>query len=608
MKRAGFLLLALAAACGGSDAFKLTASDNNPERLDAAFARMGAPRTGPMNASGRPMAYLVARRTRVGGELVAFDLEGKKEIWRVAAEVSSKVVVGADFIAHTERDRELVARDPASGRMLWRSRLGARFIGAAADGERLFYTAGGDSRWVLTALDGRTGDELWTADSPGALGAPAARGGLVFSPFVKQWLAILDARTGDALTRIRGIDEEITFVRTTGSSVFFGSRAGVFLLDRRAASGKRAQSTYGSASLPREFVRIHYGLDAFDPVQATYSAYDKNRILWNAHREGRALRFDGGRVVVHTYRFFFGFDAASGGLAWAYSHRRNDVVGSAHLGSAIAFCSSAGQLGALDPATGARVYQADVPGQVVGVTFDADGWAPVDKAGEPEPVATVLAAIARDPDARFEDVKKFAVAALAHQGSRQVTGDLIVIIQSESTPPALYEAAVESLVARRDPQGLPVLVAALDVHPDYLKGTQPRSLGALARAIASLGKAELDPAQRGRAVDALIAHLRAPETPAADLEGVVFALGAIGAGAEIAPLRRFVLMYRADPSFSSQVGALGAAIDVLVTRGGAAERELVSYVAEDARSQGSVRDYASRALLQTTTRSGSKKD
>ena len=603
--RTWIALFALAAACGGSEAFKLTASDNNPERLEAAFARMGAPRTGPMNAGGRPIAYLVVRGSR-GGELVAFDLAGKQERWRVAAEVSSKVAAGADFIAHTERDKELVARDPKTGAVLWRTRLGARFIGAAADGERLFYTAGGGSRWVLTAVDGRSGKELWTADSPGALGAPSARGGLVFSPFVKQWLAILDARTGDALTRIRGIDEEITFVRTTGSNVFFGSRAGVFLLDRRAASGKRAQSTYGTATLPREFVRIHYGLDAFDPVQASYSAYDKNRILWNAHREGRALRFDGGRVVIHTYRFFFGFDAASGALGWAYSHPRNDVVGSAHLGSAIAFCSSAGQLGALDPATGARIYQAVVPGQVVGVTFDADGWAPVEKSGDPQPTATVLAAIARDPDARFEDVKKFAVAALAHQGNRQVTGDLIVIIQSESTPPALYEAAVESLVARRDPEGLPVLVAALDVHPDFLAGTQPRSIGVLARAIGSLGKAELDPAQRGRAVDALIAHLRAPETPAADLEGVVVALGAIGAGAEIAPLRRFVLMYRADPAFSSQVGALGAAIDVLVTRGGAAERELVSYLAEDARSQDSVRDYASRALLQTTTRAGSK--
>jgi len=605
MRRA-LLVSLLALACGGSEAFKLTADDNNAAKLEAAFSRMGPPRSGPMNSSGKPLAYLVAKGS-AGTELIAFDLAGKRELWHVPAPVSSKIVVGADFIAHTEGDDQLVARDPASGKLLWRSQIAGRFVGAAADASRLFYTSGGGSRWVLTALDGRSGHELWTAESPGALGAPAARDGLVFSPFVKQWLSILDAQNGDALTRIRGIDEEITFVRATGANVFFGSRAGVFLLDRRAASGKRAQSTYGVAVLPREFVRIHYGLDAFDPVQSGYSAYDKNRILWNAHREGRALRFDGGRVVIHTYRFFFGFDANSGALAWAFSHPRNDVVASAHLGSSIAFCSSAGQLGALDPATGARIYQAQVRGQIIGASFDADGWAPVEKVAEPEPAPRVLAAIARDPDARFDDVKKFAVSALAQQGAGQVTGDLIALIQSDTTPPELYEAAVESLVARKDPAGLPVLVAALDVRHDYLKASRPRSVGALARAIASLGKAELDPAQRGRAVDALIAHLGSPETSAADLESVVVALGSIGAGAEIAPLRRFVLMYRADPTFSSQVGAVGAAIDVLVTRGGLAERELVSYLAEDARSLGSVRDYASRALLQTTTSAGSKK-
>src|SRR6185503_11281352 len=132
-----------------------------------------------------------------------------------------------------------------------------------------------------------------------------------------------------------------------------------------------------------------------------------------------------------------------------------------------------------------------------------------------------------------------------------------------------------------------------------LEGTKPRAVGALARAIASLGKKELDPQQRGRAVAALIAHLEAPETATTDLESIVAALGAIGAGAEVAPVRGFLLMYRADPSYSNQVGAIGTAIDVLLAGGGLAERELVSYVSEDARSQGSVRDYAARALMQT---------
>jgi outer membrane protein assembly factor BamB len=597
MDRRLLALAGLAAACGGSGAFKLTSQDNDPHRLQSAFARMGAPRKGPMNGDGRPMAYLVGRQ-----ELVAFDLAGKRELWRVPASVTSKVVVGRNFLAHAEADRSLVARDPASGKVLWKEGLGARrLVGAAAGGERLFYTVGGQNRWDLVAVNGRSGSELWRADSPGALGAPAVRGGLVFSPFVKQWLSILDAESGDAVTRIRGIDEEITFVRATGSEVFFGSKSGVFLLDRRAASGKRAQSTYGAAKLPAEFVRIHYALDAFDPVQAGYSAYDRNRILWDARADGRQLRFAGDRVVIHTYRFFFGFDASSGRLAWAYSHPRNDVIGSAHLGPSIGFCSVSGDIGALDPATGARRYAARVRGQFIGVTFDADGWSPGESAGEPEAPATVLAAIARDKDARFDEVKRFAVAALAELDSGAVIADLIALIQSDNTPPALYEQAVESLIARKDPAGLPVIVAALDSRHDFLASSQPRAVGALARAVAALGKKDLDPAQRGRAVDSLIAHLWAPEPAAGDLERVIGALGAIGAGAEVAPLRRFLLMYRADPTFSQHVGAVGAAIDVLIDKGGLAERELVNFVADDPRSQDSVRDYASRALLQTTT-------
>jgi hypothetical protein len=77
----------------------------------------------------------------------------------------------------------------------------------------------------------------------------------------------------------------------------------------------------------------------------------------------------------------------------------------------------------------------------------------------------------------------------------------------------------------------------------------------------------------------------------------------VGAGAEIAPLRTFVLFYRADPSFAGKAGPVGAALDVLLARGGPAERELVSFVAEDARSQPAVKEYASRALLQKPTRS-----
>ena len=67
----------------------------------------------------------------------------------------------------------------------------------------------------------------------------------------------------------------------------------------------------------------------------------------------------------------------------------------------------------------------------------------------------------------------------------------------------------------------------------------------------------------------------------------------------MSPLRRFLLTYRADPAFSTQVAAVGATIDALLNSGGVAERELVAFVAEDSRTQPGVAEYAAQALRQT---------
>tara|TARA_R110002096_G_scaffold77896_7_gene183314 strand:- start:49324 stop:51348 length:2025 start_codon:yes stop_codon:yes gene_type:complete len=601
------LVLALAGACGGTGSFGLSSGDNDPAKLTAAFATVKAPPAGPINSTGKPMVFLAARGTPK--QLVAFDLEAKKELWRVEADVSSKVVVGRDFVAHRQGENTLVGRDVRTGAQLWSTPLDGTFVGAAADTDRVYFTmkSGGRS-WVLQALNGKTGDELWDAESNGALGAPEARGGLVFSPFMKQWLAILDAKNGKQLTRIRGIDEEISFVRTTPEHVYFGSKAGVFLLDERAASGKRAQSTYGNAKLPKDFIRVHYHWDAFDPIQAGYSAYDRNRVLWDADAADDKLAFSNDLVTVQTYRFFFGFSATSGDLEWAYNHPRVDIVASAQLGTSIGMASMLGEIGALDPVTGQRIYEAKIPGQFIGGTFDATGWAPNERDGEASGTAAALASIARDRDARFNDVKKFAVTALSQLKGGDVTRDLLVLIQNDKTPPYLLQTAAQVLVDRKDPAGLPYLVEALDVRHDYVEGTKPRAIGIAAQAIAAMDPAGIDASLRGKAVEGLIAHLTSPSTAVGDLVHLVRALGRIGAGAERSTLSSFLLVYRADPAFATQIDAVSATIDVLLSTGGTAEREIVSYVAEDPLSQPTVAEYASRALIQRPTVEGAPAD
>jgi outer membrane protein assembly factor BamB len=604
MRRAApVLLVLLATACGGSGTFSLTGSDNNPQLLKKAFATAKPPAPGvPVNRTTRPLLF--ASITGDKKQLACFDLANKKELWRVDAEVSSKVAVGGDFVVLREGEKALVGRDLESGKQLWSTALGGEFLGVAADADRAYYVVAtrgaGKPVWSLIGVDGRSGSQLWSADAPGQLGAPAARGGLVFSPFLKQWLSVLDGRTGEQLTRIRGMDEEIAFARVTSDNVYFGSRLGVFLLDERAASGQKAQSTYGSANLPKEFVQPAYYWDAFDAIQAGYSAYDRNRILWRGEAQGDKLNFKGGQVVLHSYRFFFGFDAASGDLRWAYNHPRVDVVASEHTGNSVGFVSMEGDIGAIDPTTGRRTYAAKITGRVLGATFDADGWKPNEKiAGDEQTTMSALMSIARDRDARFNAVKRFAVAALEKLQGGGVSGDLLTLIQDPRTPPNIYEKAVEVFVARKDPGGLSQMVEALTVQHDYIADTRPRAVGVIARAMANLGGMELDPALRGRAVTGLIDALWSPETPLSDLVEVVRALGALGGGAEIQPLRRFFILYRADAEFASQSGALAAAIDVLLERGGAAERELVAWAAGEPRTQEPVAAYGRRALEQT---------
>ena len=89
--------------------------------------------------------------------------------------------------------------------------------------------------------------------------------------------------------------------------------------------------------MPDEFVRSFYHFDAFDPVQVSYSAYDRNRLLWRGSAAaGGGFQFADETVVVHSYKFFFGFEAGTGELAWAVSLPRADAVASSHLGPVVA--------------------------------------------------------------------------------------------------------------------------------------------------------------------------------------------------------------------------------------------------------------------------------
>ncbi|HEY6037102.1 MAG TPA: PQQ-binding-like beta-propeller repeat protein, partial [Kofleriaceae bacterium] len=549
MKRALVLVIALA-ACGGP-VFHLTSPDNDRGALTAALAHRNLPeQPAPLNTSRTPRVFILAAGPQATKQLIAYDLQRGAILWKQDADVESRIWVGGNFIVEVEH-HQLVARDQQTGTATWQTEIPGEFIGATADADRAYVAYKENAAtWWLAGYDGASGKRLWKADADGVLGAPMAHGGIVYVPYNQQWLSLVDGKTGAIAARIRGIDEGISMLRVTSRVAFYGSKQGVFRLDERSASGKRADSSYAQVVVPPQLDKTTYGRDTYDPVQNAYTAADRARILYAAPPDGMEL----GAYAVHYFRYVFGF-ARSGALVWAYSNPRVELVASEDTGAAILAISQTGELVALDPANGAvrlaqNILKGATTGSVLGATFDADGWSPSAQGEKTETVAA-LVSIARDHDARFDRVKELAVQALAKLPGGEVTQELLGVLADPRAPQHLKDVVVDLLVTRKDPASLSVLTAQLAAHDDFLLQTQPLALGPVAKAIAGLGGAKLDPAAVTAALAALESHLDAPTTQVADLVFVIDAMAAIGGGKERPALGSHLLLYHADDDLGS---------------------------------------------------------
>lgn len=595
------VLSVLGAGCGGAGVFTLSSDDNNPMAIARALSTETKASPGkPLNETGRPMAFLVTGTTPK--QIIAWDLREQKRVWAVDADVASRIVVSRSFLTAREGRSEIVARRVDTGEKLWSYSLDAAqtFLGLAADGNQVFLVVkeGGGQRssgktqsWSLLAL-GASGKEEWRLPSSGLLGAPAARGGLVYMPFLNQWLTILDAKTGKPVARVRQKDEAISYVRTTPEGVFYGSK-GVIRFDEKSAAGTRDGATYVHATYPEELVRAFYHYDAYSPIQATYSAYDRSRLLWRARADtrtqGGGLEFQDQSLVVFSFRFFFSFDSVSGALKWAHSHPRFDVVSAEHVGTAIVYVSGEGELCAMDPSTGARFATAQVGVRIQGATFDADGYQP-DGEAQPHDTLGALSSMVWDRDARFDAAKLFALSVLGTLSGKEITSVLLRVVGDPSTSRRVYDKAGEVLVGRKDESALGFLTDALLVPRDFLAGTEPRAIELISRAMGALGKAEGAPA--------LLSRLEDPAVPLPAVKDILDALAACGNRDALPAMRAYLLTYRSDPMFASDSTVLMAATDALLALGSARERELVAYVANEPRTLPEIAAYAKQALAQ----------
>jgi outer membrane protein assembly factor BamB len=576
----------------------------NAGDVAAALARSQPPAT-----TARNLAVLVLGGTG-GPRIAVYDLGTSRVLWTQPAEVTTRVAIGGDILIHGTKPASaagatggsvVVARDLGNGAVLWQHALGAdeRLAGYDIDARAVYlvvHTRAGVGRSAgaaVVALDARAGTPRWRHPLPsGRAGGPATRGGLVAVPVDSQYVILLDGTTGAELAQVLSTAEAATFVRGLPEGLFFGSR-GVFLLTPATARGSKREPGYLQAGLP-PFVRPFYWYDLYRPEQAEYSALDRNHVLWRVTVEGDRARFRDDLTVVHDYKFFFAFDAASGQLRWARNVQA-DAVSSTDTGRAILFVTADGDIMAVDRRTGAQLYEAHLPGEVVrGAAFDAEGFSPVPgkAAAAPELVDT-LVAIVGDRDKRFPEVKLFAIEELGRQPGREPTRKLLDIMGKEGLPPLASQKVGEALAARRDTQSADMLAAALRVTADYADDQSAPPVEFLAKAVGALGAG-------GRVVSPeLVAQLRRPDTPPAAATQIARALAATGAEDAVPALRDFLTMYRADPVYESNPTTLIAVCEALLKLGGPADRMLLLFVAEEPHTAAGLRAHLTRALGET---------
>ncbi len=596
------VLLTLA-ACSPA-AFSPHYRDNNLEDLQSAMAGVKAGGR-VVNATGKPIIFVV---TKAPTQILAYDLSAGSTLWSVPAEVSSKIVVGQRMIFFRSGPKTLEARRVSDGQRAWTAeiRRGERLLGLAADGGDLFYVAENAKRELdgtvayLVALDGGSGSERWVRSSSGRLGAPVARDGRLLMPFRFQSISILSTASGDEVARIRSKQETLSWVRDAKGGMLYGGANGVYRLDSKAIAGTQKESSFFAAKLPTS-VRPVYWWDGYNPALASYTAYDRNRLLWDAApgRNG----FLSNLVVVHNYRFFFAFDAAEGALRWVYTYPRNDVVASTLTQDALVLLTVNGEVVVVDPRVGQAVSRKPLKVAVLGAAFDVEGYAPATRGTTSPDLRRALTEVIWDPDRRFGAVKLFCVEQLAQLKGGSVAEDLVKIVTHEGIDPAVYKRAGEMIVSRHDRASVPLYLETLKSHYNFVEGTRAKAVDIMARALGDLKAQE--------AVRPLLLHLADHENTVAAVAEVARALIAIGDQAAVEPFRDFLLTYRCDPSFSRAPEALNLVAEGLLKMGGENERQLLSFVEGDANTLPSLRTYLAEALKQAKPgvkkKSGAKK-
>lgn len=546
--------VALGEGCGPQyrDAFGHHFLDNQEADLAVVMARLPEPSRddGPQNALGQPI--VVATTHAEDDEqrrMVAFRVDTGEQLWSVDVNAATQPEILGDVVLTSTRER-LLAYDLASGRELWHRDLpDLAYVGATRDGNTICWSATvgalGGARRVghVVAMDARSGSDRWRHEVQGVFGQPAASGGLVFVPWERQNIAILDEETGVELARLRSTDDVVAWAFDHPTGIYYGGR-GMYRLTHRSASGTREEATHlrpPLGELPRQPESIWP--DGFLPKPGTRSARGRIRVYFNPApaEDPDAIHIEGETYYFTYYRYVFAYDL-EGNLRWTRILEQ-DVINAEVMPHGLLAVGEQGQLRLLDRDTGSDRWTHDLAMPLASVALDATGFLPEGESGEARPLRQALNEMALDPDNRLVAARSYAVQQLARLEEDEITRDLLDLYQQRSMPGAVKETIREALRARES--GAQYLMEALTRRYDYLENTEAPPLEAIVPALLAMEHRE--------AVPSLINHMLDHETPAEVLPEVVRAVVTLGGEEVIPALRNFLVLYHADSEFDGPV-------------------------------------------------------
>jgi hypothetical protein len=513
--------------------------------------------------------------------LVGQTLEDKQR-WSYSGKVNSLPSVAGELVVFTGGD-EVVALDAKTGKPVWKVDANGRTLRGAADDGKLTVVSLGSTvpgRSVLLAVD-RDGKVVFEAEPGVEIGRPGVIDGVAFVPWGDQYVSVVDLSTKSEIGRLL-MRDLVSHALKSGTELWFGERA-LVRFDEKIRMADDAAATR-LALEPRELP----GKPRFLPRGSELAEIDttaraKIRLYATPSSEGGTPHFANQAYLATYFRVAYGLGVADGKLIWAKALPA-DALGGAVAKSGFVICDASGKVTLLDE-KGGPVSELALGEKLRGCVVQASSLET--GAGQTRaPLAEQLVGALQALEPNMAAAQSFLLAELGKLDDPIVTKALIDLASSEKIPPEQRVEARKLLATRRT--GVEHMLTALERHYDFLSGTLPPPVGAIADALAALNDT--------RGAPLLARHLNDPANSIDDVERAARALGKLATPAEYRDLRTFFALYRATADEPGLVGAVGEVAGALLRVGGEEGRTLVERAASDPLTQPDVRRAISALL------------